>query len=83
MWYFHFALRERSDLAIVATDLLYFDWYQQNLHAIYPDLQLPGSFPFAETMAALNPDRPVCFVQYVEEAQIQCRAAYRYLKSLR
>jgi len=76
MWYFHFALKERTDLAIVATDLLRFDWYQQNLHSIYPGLQLPGPFPFAETMAALNPDRSVCFVEYDEEAQIQCRPAY-------
>jgi hypothetical protein len=75
MWYFHFALGERTDLAIVSTDLLHLDWYQQNLHATYPDLQLPGPFPFAETLAALNPDRPVCFIQYIEEAQIQCRAA--------
>jgi hypothetical protein len=37
MWYFHFALKERPDLNIVSTDLLSFDWYQQNLHATYPD----------------------------------------------
>ncbi len=76
MWYFHFALNERPDLAIVATDLLSFDWYQQNLHTTYPELQLPGPFPFAETMAAQNPDRPVCFIQYIDETQIQCRAAH-------
>ncbi|HET9911646.1 MAG TPA: DUF2723 domain-containing protein [Anaerolineales bacterium] len=77
MWYFHFALQERKDLAIVATDLLGFDWYQQTLHTTYPDLQLPGRFPFAERVAALNPDRPVCFIEYAEAARIQCRAVYR------
>jgi hypothetical protein len=74
MWYFHFALKERPDLAVVATDLLYYDWYQQTLHSVYPELKLPGPFPFAETMAAQNPARPVCFVEYVEETQIQCRS---------
>ncbi|HSB00612.1 MAG TPA: DUF2723 domain-containing protein [Anaerolineales bacterium] len=73
MWYFHFALKERPDVAIVATELLGFDWYQQSLHAAYPELALPGPFPFAERLAALNPDRPVCFVEYVAEAQIRCR----------
>ncbi|MBN2117205.1 MAG: DUF2723 domain-containing protein [Anaerolineales bacterium] len=75
MWYFHFALKERPDAAIVATELLGFDWYQQTLHATYPELELPGPFPFAERLAALNPARPVCFVEYMEEARIQCRAA--------
>jgi len=75
MWYFHFPLKARTDLVIVATDLLRFDWYQQNLHSTYAGLQLPGLFPFAETMAALNPERPVCFIEYFEEAQIQCRPA--------
>ena len=74
-WYFHFALKRRPDVAIVATELLGFDWYQQTLHSTYPELELPGPFPFAERMAALNPDRPVCFVEYVKEAQIQCRTA--------
>jgi hypothetical protein len=79
MWYFHFALEERPDVAIVSTDLLHLDWYQQNLGSTYPGLQLPGPFPFAERVAALNPDRPVCFIEYMEEAQIQCRPAYRDL----
>ena len=76
MWYFHFALRERSDTAVVATELLGFDWYQQSLQAAYPELKLPGPFPFAERMAALNPGRPACFVEYNQEAQIQCRTAH-------
>lgn len=81
MWYFHFALHERADLVVIATDLLPFDWYQQNLHAAYPRLELPGPFPFAERLAALNPERPVCFIEYRETAQIQCRPSYRDLEN--
>ncbi len=73
LWYYHFALKERTDLAVVATELLGFDWYQQTLHSTYPELELPGPFPFAERMAALNPGRSVCFVEYAANAQIQCR----------
>jgi hypothetical protein len=74
LWYFHFALQERPDLFIIATDLLHHDWYQQNLHAIYPNLHLPGPFPFPETIAASNPDHLICLVEYVEESLIECQS---------
>lgn len=72
MWYFHYALGERPDLVIVATDLLHFDWYQESLHFNYPNLVLPGLFPFAERMASLNPERPVCHIQFDLLAQVNC-----------
>jgi hypothetical protein len=72
MWYFHYALHSRPDLAIVVTDLLPFDWYQETLHTNYPNLELPGAFPFAATVAAINPERPVCYIQYTNTAQIDC-----------
>jgi hypothetical protein len=75
MWYFHYALGERPDIAVVATDLLPFDWYQQTLHTNYPNLELPGPFPFAETMAVANPKRPVCYIEYVQLADIHCLPA--------
>jgi hypothetical protein len=72
LWYFHFALRERLDLNIVAVDLLHFDWYQQNLRSTYPDLNVPGPFPFAESIISANPNRSVCYVEYKQLPQIQC-----------
>lgn len=74
MWYFHYALQSRPDVAVVVTDLLPFDWYQETLHANYPNLELPGAFPFAETVTAINPERPICFIQYTNKAQIDCSA---------
>jgi len=35
---------------------------------------LPGPFPFAATVAAINPERPVCYIEYTNEAQIDCLA---------
>lgn len=75
LWYFHFALKNRPDLAIVAMDLLHFDWYQQTLQTYSPDLSLPGPFPFATTVVAANPERPVCYVEYLQLPRIQCSSA--------
>jgi hypothetical protein len=75
LWYFHFALKERPDVAVIATELLGFNWYQENLASVYPGLRLPGPLAFAERMAALNPERSACYVEYVDSAQIECYPA--------
>jgi hypothetical protein len=75
MWYFHYALRNRPDLVVVATDLLPFDWYQETLHTNYPNLKLPGPFPFAETMAVANSKHPVCYIEYIQLTDIHCLPA--------
>lgn len=72
MWYFHFALRNRPDLVVVATDLLHFDWYQNSLRENYPGLEVPGPFPFTETISIANPSRPSCYVEYTQSTDILC-----------
>jgi hypothetical protein len=72
LWYFHFALGERPDLAVVASELLHFDWYQESLRAAYPSLVVPGPFPWPETLARANPTRAVCTVRNAEGAGITC-----------
>jgi hypothetical protein len=73
LWYFHFALGERPDLAVLAEDLLHFDWYQENLRDTYPTLVVPGPFPWPETLISANPSRPVCTMQYTSRAEIDCQ----------
>jgi hypothetical protein len=73
LWYFHFALGERPDLAVLAEDLLHFDWYQENLRDTYPSLVIPGPFPWPETLIPANPSRPVCYMQYTDRAEIDCQ----------
>ena len=75
LWYFQYAERNRPDLAIVATDLLGFQWYLQTLHTTYPDLISPIVSPFPETLVDANPGRPVCHVQYVQATEINCLPA--------
>lgn len=72
LWYFHFARGERPDLAVIAADLLHFDWYQETLRATYPSLEIPGPFPWPETIAPANPTRPACRVRYSDGAVIEC-----------
>jgi len=75
MWYFHYALQNRPDLVVVATDLLFFDWYQETIHTNYPNLDLPRYFPFAEIMVISNPERPVCYIEYIQLTDIRCLPA--------
>jgi hypothetical protein len=75
LWYFHFALEERPDLVVVASDLLHFDWYLESLRARYPSLVLPGPLPFPETLATANPARAVCYVAYTDRTEIDCTRA--------
>jgi hypothetical protein len=72
LWYFHFALGERPDVAVVAVDLLHFDWYQENLEGLYPTLIVPSPFPWPETLARANAARPVCYIQTSDRTEIQC-----------
>ncbi|MEP7133555.1 MAG: DUF2723 domain-containing protein [Chloroflexota bacterium] len=73
LWYFRFALNERPDLVVIAEDLLHFDWYQETLQKVYPALGVPGPFPWPETIALANPQRAVCYIQYTDQAEINCR----------
>jgi hypothetical protein len=75
LWYFQYALHDRPDLVIVATDLLGFEWYLQTLRSTYPDVNIPGPFPFAETLMMANLTLPICHVQYIQVPEINCLPA--------
>ncbi len=72
LWYFHYALHNRPDLVVIASDLLQFDWYLQTLRSIYPAMDLSEPFPFPETVIVLNPDRYVCYAEYSQIPEINC-----------
>ena len=61
LWYVQFALNQRLDMAIVATGLLPYPWYSQNLRHTYSSLHVPQSnnlLPF--DLAAANASRAIC-----------------------
>jgi len=72
LWYFHYGLGQRPDLAVIAADLLHFGWYQQTLKETYPSLIVNSPYPFPETIIARNPKRPTCFVEFDGQARIRC-----------
>lgn len=72
LWYFHFALHQRPDLVVIAPDLLHFDWYRESLRLIYPQLVVTDAMPTADAVKADNQKRPVCFVEYILDATIDC-----------
>jgi len=72
MWYFHYALHDRPDIVVIATDLLPYEWYQDTLRHTYPALRLPAYFPFPESVIDSNPDRNICYIQDDRSPRITC-----------
>ncbi len=63
LWYFHYALRQRQDLIVVAEGLLQYDWYSQILKNTYSELVIPDSQVFLtpQAIADANPSHDACF----------------------
>ncbi len=58
--------------SVVAEELLHFDWYLETLRDTYPMLDVPGPLPWAQNVADANPARPVCYVQFTGQEEIDC-----------
>ena len=72
LWYFHFALGQRPDVSIIASELLHWDWYHDSLKHAYPHMNLSTLFPWPSTVIDENPKRPVCFVSYKDDLEMTC-----------
>ncbi len=62
LWYFHLALGQRPDAAVIVEPLLSQAWYRKNLADVYPTLTVPTAASPAtwrQALTAANP-RPVC-----------------------
>ena len=75
LWYFHYALGKRPDIAVVVHGLLPFDWYRATLRQTYPALSVPEIAPEDEWSDALkqaNLARPFCSVAVYSRTVIIC-----------
>lgn len=72
LWYFHYALGGRPDLAVIAPDLLPYAWYREGLAHNYASQDLVVKQQRAELILH-NPGRAVCAVEYLGLAEISCQ----------
>ncbi len=74
LWYFHYALKMREDIAIIVKGLLPYDWYQGTLRDTSPGLFIPqtenGST--VESVIGANPSRPVCEILDMHSNEVRC-----------
>jgi hypothetical protein len=75
LWYYHYALGQRPDLAVLVDPLLDFDWYRRNLRVVYPDLQIPETpeASWLDAIAAANRQRAnLCRTHVAEPRVLTC-----------
>lgn len=66
LWYFHHALGQRPDVAVIAEELLPYRWYTETLSHTYPTLKIPSRGTSPAAIAAENPGRPACRITSAE-----------------
>jgi hypothetical protein len=73
LWYYHFVLKERPDIAVLADGLLSSSWYIDVLHDTYSTLNISLTDVLSNSIAQANPTRPVCDVMIIgEQMSIVC-----------
>ena len=71
LWYFHYAYRQRPDIAVVCDDLLVQPWYRDVLRQNYPDLVVP-EHPQEQDIISDNSQRPMCQLAPDLQASLNC-----------
>ena len=69
LWYFHYALGQRADVAVIAEPLLPYRWYTDTLAHTYPALKIDISIV---EIIRKNANRPIC---HVSALKLICDAA--------
>jgi hypothetical protein len=75
LWYAHFGLRQRLDVAVIVRGMAGFSWYRETLEHTYPGLALPANDDpdWESHLAALNPGRAACRCEVGStEAKVIC-----------
>jgi hypothetical protein len=71
LWYFHYAYRQRPDIAVVCNDLLVQPWYRDILRQNYPDLVVPEHSEEQDIIRD-NPQRTTCQLAPNLQASLIC-----------
>lgn len=70
-WYFHIVENQRPDIIIVDNLLFQFDWYRERLQRQHPALAVPQGDNLNLLQAQNDEERPFCFVEKIEETQVE------------
>jgi hypothetical protein len=63
LWYAQFALHRRTDIVLVASSLLPYEWYLESLKQTYPDLNIPERDAHElRNLVTVNPNQVVCYI---------------------
>jgi hypothetical protein len=77
LWYYHYALSRRPDIVVVVESLLAFDWYRDNLRAVYSTLRLPARTDtnWIDAITIANPTLgPICHTDTSRDDALACVA---------
>ncbi len=74
LWYFHFGLKMRNDISVVANGLLPYGWYVETLKQTYPELNIPqpDTSSLIDSIIEANPSRTVCKIGSIHAINLQC-----------
>ncbi len=70
LWYYHFVLKERPDIAVLGDGVLASSWYIDVLHTTYPTLNISLKDVLSQSIPKINPTRPTCTVMIVNERML-------------
>jgi hypothetical protein len=71
LWYAQFALHQRTDLVLVAQDLLPYQWYLESLGYTYPNASIPMTDLLSpDQLIAANAERVVCYIS--DDRALKC-----------
>jgi hypothetical protein len=70
LWYFQHVLGQRTDVIVVDTGLLEYDWYRDGLLRAHPGLVVPGGK--VVEFSRVDVPRPVCEVVEEDNHWLRC-----------
>jgi hypothetical protein len=75
LWYSHYVLGQRPDVAVLVSDLLPYAWYRETLRLTYPHLTIPdiAEDNFRQAVIRANPDLPACAIFIDPAPAFGCR----------
>lgn len=75
LWYYHYVLGWRPDVAVMPIGMLDYDWQREVLRVAYPELVVPeqAEYNYRQAIIQANPARPVCAIFVEPQTAFLCK----------